>query len=183
MASLSQLTTGVTHLDVVQSRSKSGTKVSGEVQAYRGEGRIRSGVGRITTAQGAVASSDANSTVQATTQHFVSSGRKGSVRKMKAEGALSKEAITAVVTAHLGEVRACYDRYLSSQNTNTGQIVARWTIQPDGSVSTASTAMDTLGETRTTGCILRAIRTWRFPKPEGGTVRVDYPFHFQPSGS
>ena len=51
LASLSQLTTGVTHLDVVQSRSKSGTKVSGEVQAYRGEGRIRSGVGRITTAQ------------------------------------------------------------------------------------------------------------------------------------
>lgn len=183
LASLSQLTTGVTHLDVVQSRSKSGTKVSGEVQAYRGEGRIRSGVGRITTAQGAVASSDANSTVQATTQRFVSSGRQGSVRKMKAEGALSKEAITAVVTAHLGEVRACYERYLSSQNTNTGQIVARWTIQPDGSVSTASTAMDTLGETRTTGCILRAIRTWRFPKPEGGTVRVDYPFHFQPSGS
>ena len=183
LASLSQLSTGVTNLDVVQSRSKGGTRVSGEVEAYTGQGPIRTGVGRITTAQGAVASTDANSTVKATTKGFVSAARQASVRSLKSEGTLSKKAIAGVVKAHLGEVRACYERYLSSRGANTGQVVARWVIQRDGSVTSAASASDTLGESRTTDCILKSIRTWRFPKPDGGTVRVEYPFHFQLSGS
>lgn len=183
LASLSDLSTGVTNLDVVQSRSKGGTRVSGEVEAYTGKGPIRTGVGRITTAQGALASTDASSTVKASTKGFVSAARQGSVRSLNSEGTLSKKAIARVVQSHLGEVRACYERYLSSRGSSTGQVVARWVIQLDGSVTSAAAASDTLGESRTTDCMLRSIRTWRFPKPDGGTVRVEYPFHFQLSGS
>ena len=58
----------------------------------------------------------------------------------------------------------------------------QFTIGPTGTVDESALADTTMNNAQVSDCIVEAIRTWKFPPPEGGgVVVVNYPFVFQPS--
>jgi TonB family protein len=96
-------------------------------------------------------------------------------------GSLSRAQIQAVVREHLGEVRACYERGLRARPDLEGRVVVSFIISPEGAVTSASVATSEIREARVESCIAQAIRTWRFPAPDGGgVVGVNYPFVLGP---
>ena len=97
-------------------------------------------------------------------------------------GFLSREAIQKVVAANMARIQACYERQLLSNRSLAGKVVFDWIITPTGKVSTARQASSSLGSSSVSSCILREIRTWRFPRPQGGAVNVRYPFVFRVQG-
>jgi hypothetical protein len=63
-----------------------------------------------------------------------------------------------------------------------GKILFDWVISLNGGVGSARQVSSTLGSVAVSTCILREIRTWRFPNPVGGSVQVRYPFVFRVQG-
>lgn len=98
----------------------------------------------------------------------------------EAIGGLDKSLIAAVVQANIGQIKHCYERQLIVDPNIFGKVVAQWTINKDGLVSTTSVKKTTMNNASVENCILGKIKNWEFPKPKGGgQVIVSYPFLFK----
>lgn len=83
--------------------------------------------------------------------------------------------VERVITAHLDEVRRCYERELLHQPVLEGKLVVEWIITPSGLAARVRRRYSTIGSPRLESCILEAIRRWRFPRPHLPLL-VGYPF-------
>jgi hypothetical protein len=92
-------------------------------------------------------------------------------------GGLDRNEIAAVIQRHISEVRYCYEQGLQSRPKLSGRLSMNFMIGPNGTVSVAKVMNSSLNHVPVETCIRDRLRTWNFPKPEGGvTVKVDYPF-------
>jgi TonB family protein len=97
-------------------------------------------------------------------------------------GYLSAEQINRVVRANQAALRYCYESEMQRQRSLRGKVVIQWRVDKNGGVPTARVASSTLNDPRVEGCIVRQVRKWRFPQPDGGEVAVMYPFIFGVGG-
>lgn len=87
-----------------------------------------------------------------------------------------KAVIRAYVKRNVDRVTACYERALVAEPELTGEVVATFTVEPDGRVS-ASTATGVAAGLA--ACVAGAIAQIRFPpRPTGGRLGVKHPFVF-----
>lgn len=93
------------------------------------------------------------------------------------EGGLDRNEISAVIQRHLSEVRFCYEQGLQNKPKLSGRVAIRFLIGAKGAVTLAQVDQSSLGHAPVEGCIRDRLKTWNFPRPEGGvTVKVTYPF-------
>lgn len=93
------------------------------------------------------------------------------------EGGLDRNEISAVIQRHLSEVRFCYEKGLQNKPQLSGRVSIRFLIGAKGLVTIAQVDQSSLGHSPVEGCIRDRLKTWNFPRPEGGvTVKVTYPF-------
>jgi TonB family protein len=97
-------------------------------------------------------------------------------------GYLSAEQINRVVRANQAALRYCYESEVQRQRSLRGKVVIQWRVDRAGTVPTARVASSTLNDARVEGCLVRQVRKWRFPQPDGGEVSVMYPFIFGVGG-
>ena len=98
-------------------------------------------------------------------------------------GSLSKEVIRRVVRRHINEVKFCYEQQLNARPDLQGRVTTRFVISPTGSVQSAMVANSSLRNQAVESCIVRAVRRWTFPAPDGGgVVVVNYPFLLDSAG-
>lgn len=96
-------------------------------------------------------------------------------------GSMSREIIQRVIRRHLTQIRYCYEQQLVADPTLTGRVDVSFTIGTNGAVADAEVRSTTLGNAAVETCILEAVRRFQFPSPEGGVVRVNYPFVLRPA--
>jgi outer membrane biosynthesis protein TonB len=166
-------------------------KVSGVIGRIGGDGvRLAGGIGggggkdtRVGTQLLAGGKVGAIAAIAGTGKNVRGKVRKAPTRAITASGGtLSREAIQQVVSAHMHEVQACYERSLLTQPGLSGKIVFDWQIAMGGGVASARLANSTMNSPAVATCILMLIRGWRFPSPVGGAVDVRYPFVFRVQG-
>lgn len=87
-----------------------------------------------------------------------------------------------VVAAHVGALRACYESEAQKNPSLKGGVTAAFQIDPNGSVSSASVANSSLGNPRVEGCVIRQVKSWRFPASDSPTIVGGYPFKFGVGG-
>ena len=97
-----------------------------------------------------------------------------------ADGQLDKDLIRRVVRAHLPEVRECYDQGLARDPGARGKIAIDFTIGAQGRVTRSAVAASDMKDEAVPACISEAIEGWLFPRPDGGSVEVSYPFVLEP---
>jgi TonB family protein len=97
----------------------------------------------------------------------------------KVSGFLSAEQINRVVRANRAAIKYCFENALQRQPNLSGKVHVRWRIDRKGRVSSARVAKSTMGNAKVEGCIVRQVKRWKFPEPDGGEVDVTYPFIFQ----
>lgn len=96
------------------------------------------------------------------------------------DGGLTADQIRSVVKKNLGAVRYCYERQLTANPGLFGKIKVEFVISGQGKVITQKVQSTTMNNKMVEGCILRKIKRWAFPIPNGGTeVAVSYPFFFK----
>ena len=94
-------------------------------------------------------------------------------------GFLSKEQINRVVQANRAAIKYCFETALQRKPEAAGRGHAQWRIDRKGIVTSTRVAKSTLNDSGVEGCILRQIKRWKFPEPDGGEVDVVYPFLFR----
>ena len=139
-----------------------------------GYGRIH-GLGKIDTGGGAGVSANLGKKAAKKVGTFkLGSG--------SSQGFCQKSNIQSVVRRRAGAIRACYERELQLHPKLQGKVTARWTINLEGKVATATVVNSSMGNKNVEGCVLRSIRRMRFAKPEGGVCVVQWPFVFNAGG-
>jgi hypothetical protein len=99
-----------------------------------------------------------------------------------AHGGLSPEQVRRVVIAHLGAVRACYESEAQRNPGLKGGVTVQWQIDPSGSVTGASVGASSLSNPRVEGCVVRQVKSWRFPSSDAPTTVGGFPFKFGVGG-
>jgi hypothetical protein len=93
------------------------------------------------------------------------------------KGSLLKSVIRDVIATHVPEVRKCYDEALVGWPNAQGRVHVRFGIDPTGAVAGVVIERDEPRIEPLGCCIAAAVRSWRFPAPNGGGfVMVTYPF-------
>lgn len=99
-----------------------------------------------------------------------------------AKGGLSADQIHRVVMGHIGAVRACYETEAQRNPGLKGGVTIQWSIDPSGTVTSASVASSTLSNPRVEGCVVRQVQRWKFPASESPTTVAGFPFKFGVGG-
>lgn len=97
-------------------------------------------------------------------------------------GALDMAAVSKVVGRRKGAVKSCYEKQLKRNPKLAGKVKVQFTILESGRVSDVRIVEDSTRDDEVGKCIVNRMKRWRFPKPQGGTVTVSFPFVFAPSG-
>ncbi|MHB8873998.1 MAG: TonB family protein, partial [Myxococcaceae bacterium] len=80
-------------------------------------------------------------------------------------------------------VRYCYESALQRAPGLEGKVMVKFVISSAGQVVSATVSSSTVSNDALESCITTRVRTWRFPKPQGGgIVVVSYPFVFKYAG-
>jgi TonB family protein len=91
--------------------------------------------------------------------------------------------INSVIRQHLSGIQNAYNSELKKNpNLGGGKIVVRFTISPDGSVTSASIVSSSMGAPGLESTIISRIYGWKFPAGASGEVTVVYPFVFIATG-
>jgi hypothetical protein len=56
-------------------------------------------------------------------------------------------------------------------------------VSPAGTVCSAATSVDTLGDPAVASCVLTRFKSGVLPRPTGGCVDASVPINFKPSGA
>ena len=95
-------------------------------------------------------------------------------------GSINPAKVRAVLKgAPSKQVQTCYERGLKSNNLLQGSMQVELTIGAAGSVRAVEVG-GTLRDRQVYSCVKRVARTWKFPPPEGGCVRINAPFQMTP---
>ncbi len=96
------------------------------------------------------------------------------------QGGLGADQVRRVVSAHVGALRACYEKELQRNPNLIGRVTLKWGVEPEGKVSAASIASSTMANPAVESCLVRQVRSWHFPPAQSPTVVNAYPFLFNP---
>lgn len=102
--------------------------------------------------------------------------------EMVGTGVLDSNSVSSVVRRRSRAIKNCYEKRLKLNNKLKGKVKVRFTIEQSGRARKVSVVSDSTGDPAVGKCIASQIKRWRFPKPDGGSVTVAFPFVFTPSG-
>jgi TonB family protein len=98
------------------------------------------------------------------------------------DGSLDSNVIARYVRGRMRSIQDCYEKELKRDPSLAGKIEIEFTISESGDVEDASVVTNQMGSDAVGNCIISRVKRWRFPKPDGGSVTVSYPFIFTASG-
>jgi hypothetical protein len=94
-------------------------------------------------------------------------------------GGLSKEQILKVVQSHAAAIQFCYEKELQRFPHLAGKVVLKWKVDLDGHVQATGVESSSLGNPSAESCMVRQVKNWLFPKPNGIVCNVSFPFFFK----
>ena len=102
-------------------------------------------------------------------------------REVVAEGGLSEAVIEATIKKYLAQVQACYELALRKSPGLEGVVATKFEIGANGRLNYSKVFRSTLDNQNVENCIVRNMKGWRFPRPEGGVrVRASHAFRLRP---
>ncbi len=95
---------------------------------------------------------------------------------------LTDKQVIDTITAHVADVRVCYDAALKHKSDlAAGTVRVSFSIATDGKVADAKLKDSTFKLPALETCIINKAKTWPFPKPAGaGNFNFDWPFKLVP---
>lgn len=87
-----------------------------------------------------------------------------------------------VIRRNMFQVESCFDRARTWSPALQGEVVVEWEISAQGDVENAVVASNTTRNEDLAGCILQAVKGWKFREPNASyPSHVRHPFRFQSS--
>jgi hypothetical protein len=93
-------------------------------------------------------------------------------------GKISPSLVERTVAAGRHQVRLCYELSLRRNQVSAGTMEWKWLIDTRGRISQLELVKSSIKDEDLVKCVRQKIASWKFAKPEGGSVEVLYPFEF-----
>ncbi|MCC6809058.1 MAG: zinc-ribbon domain-containing protein [Deltaproteobacteria bacterium] len=100
----------------------------------------------------------------------------GKKKNADVKATLSRDDVLGTVKSNSGTITKCADAYARSGGKLPPKLVARWVIKPSGNTESAEMASPELKGTPVDACVVAAIKKWKFPEFQNGTIPVTFPF-------
>ena len=141
------------------------------------EGSVRDGIASLLSKlPGAAASATGGAT-----SHELAILPEEALGSPKVSARYDREAVRKVIRRKKAAIRVCYEKEREENPELGGKIVLAFVIMANGSVAKPTVKANTMPNPAVGECIAKEARKWRFPEPpDGGIVRVSYPFLFSP---
>lgn len=104
----------------------------------------------------------------------------GPLEEQDSLGILDEKGVIATVRKGLPALRNCYEKGLNRNHALEGKISVEFTIGTSGRVMSVKAKTNSLGDPQVTTCVLGKFKSFKFAKPEGGSVKYVYPLMFKP---
>jgi hypothetical protein len=91
---------------------------------------------------------------------------------------VSQAEIMSVVLAHKPEVLGCVRGQRASDADIHGTLVMGWSVERDGTTRDVSAYTPEFGGAPVVSCLVRSIRSWKFPAHTAAQPQVRFPFKF-----
>jgi TonB family protein len=93
-------------------------------------------------------------------------------------GHCNPEGVHAALLKHKSDFAACYS---TSGEKRSGRVEVETTVQSNGEPSGSEIHMSTIDSPTLEQCLLKVVRSIRFPSPQGGSIaELHIPFKFSP---
>jgi hypothetical protein len=90
------------------------------------------------------------------------------------------EWVRRVIRKNRDQIKWCYQKELQRNPDLVGKLVLSFKIAPDGSLRSPNIVKNDLGTAAVGECLTQKSIRWIFQKPpDGGVVKVTYPFFFK----
>jgi hypothetical protein len=95
-------------------------------------------------------------------------------------GFVDPKAVNLIVRSHADEANACYERAVMEHPDLHGRLTIHAVIDSNGRVASVSPTSGITDGARLQSCLVRAFKSWVFPRPAGGVNgNVTYSFAFE----
>jgi hypothetical protein len=106
-------------------------------------------------------------------------GGGGAIAGLKISGDLPRPAVSKVLRAGAGALRASYERQHATHPALRGRVTFALTTDERGRVTLGEVVKSTLGGGDPEMCMVQAARDWKFPAPPGGgESRIEFQIGF-----
>ncbi len=95
-----------------------------------------------------------------------------------ATGRMDPQAFQFVYRHYQSQIAACWATASRTHEVSGVTVVRVRVAEADGHVSRTRIISDSTHDAGLQACVQNAMRGWRYPRPEGGDVEVDYPLRF-----
>lgn len=95
-----------------------------------------------------------------------------------ATGTMDPQAFQFVYRHYQSQIAACWQTASRTHDVSGVTVVRVRVAEADGHVSRTRIVSDSTHDAGLQACVQNAIRGWRYPRPAGGDVEVDYPLRF-----
>jgi len=100
----------------------------------------------------------------------------GSLGNAVGLGKVDRGQVAKIFRRRKSAIQYCYRKALNRNPSVQGKISVQFTIGPMGRITSIRVVSNTTQDSSMEQCIVGKVRTWRFPKPQGGSVTFQYPF-------
>lgn len=100
--------------------------------------------------------------------------------KSNDDGKIDVDKVQRVFDQNHANLQKCYERALKGDPNLQGQVTLTVRIGADGSPALTRAKSQAIANQTALDCMEREAKSWRFPKPTGGTVMLNKPFRFTP---
>ncbi len=91
-------------------------------------------------------------------------------------GTVNRSDVASRIRRRKSAIRTCYERTLKKNPTAEGKITIQFTIGMAGRITDISAVTNSTNDSGLQQCIMGKMKTWKFPRPKGGSVTFQYPF-------
>ncbi|MBF0440594.1 MAG: AgmX/PglI C-terminal domain-containing protein, partial [Oligoflexales bacterium] len=112
---------------------------------------------------------------------FFGSNGKTEIIKEPLVGEINPKLIESIITKNKFEIQLCYELALRRNKTLNGKMEWKWRLDSRGTLSELALVDSTIEDRRMAHCIQNKIASWKFPRPNRGSVEITYPFYFSRS--
>jgi hypothetical protein len=96
-------------------------------------------------------------------------------------GTLDPKLIQQTIERYRFELQLCYELALRRNQQATGSMEWQWHLDTQGQVYDIELMQSGIDDSKMIECVRSKIQTWKWPRPQKGSIRISFPFHFKPA--
>lgn len=96
-------------------------------------------------------------------------------------GTLDPKLIQQTIDRYRFELQLCYELALRRNQEAKGAMEWQWHLDTQGQIFDIELLQSNINDAKMVECIRGKIASWKWPRPQKGSIQISFPFHFKPA--